>query len=68
MPVAAAHLLSAAQIKSAALSAAFLGRVGKDGAITTDLLLAGIRRELAKEGRIGEIVTPIAGGMRNARG
>lgn len=64
---AAAHPLSAAQIKSAALSAAFLARAGRDRAITPDLLLAGIRRELAKEGRIGELVTPIAGGRR-ARG
>lgn len=66
-PAAAAHPLSAAQIKSAALSAAFLARAGKHRAITPDLLLAGIRRELAKEGRIGELVTPIAGGRR-ARG
>jgi len=64
---AAAHPLSAAQIKSAALSAAFLARAGRDCAITPDLLLAGIRRELAKEGRIGELVTSIAGGRR-ARG
>lgn len=63
-PAAAAHPLSAAQIKSAALSAAFLAQAGGHGAITPDLLLAGIRRELAKEGRVGEIVTPIAGGRR----
>ena len=61
-PAAAAHPLSAAQIKSAALSAAFMA--GEGGAITPELLLAGIRRELAKEGRIGEIVTPLAGGRR----
>lgn len=63
-PCAAAHPLSAAQIKSAALSAAFLAG---PGAITPELLLAGIRRELAKEGRIGEIVTPV-GGARRAHG
>lgn len=64
--IAEAHALSGAQIKSAALSAAFLAD-GKAARITPELLLAGIRRELAKEGRIGEIVTPIAGGRR-ARG
>jgi len=80
-PLAAAHALSAAQIKSAALSAAFLARIGNecaqesgprklgkqsaaDTAITAELLLAGIRREITKEGRIGEIVTPIGGGRR----
>ncbi|WP_404337166.1 ATP-binding protein [Sphingomonas sp. MMS12-HWE2-04] len=65
-PIAAAHVLSGAQIKSAALSAAFLAG-GKGAKITPELVLAGIRRELAKEGRIGEIVTPISGGRR-ARG
>lgn len=60
-PLAEAHPLSAAQIKSAALSAAF------DGKITPARLLAGIQRELAKEGRIGEILTPVMGGRR-ARG
>lgn len=66
-PVASAHPISAAQIKSAALSAAFLARGAAAGQITPDLLLTGINRELAKEGRIGEIVMHIANGRR-ARG
>jgi hypothetical protein len=57
--VAAGHPLSAAQIKSAALTAAF--QAGAEGrAIAQGDLLAGIRRELAKEGRIGEIVAAAA--------
>ena len=50
------HALSAAQIKSASLTAGFLARERKDKKITLELLRAGIARELAKEGKIGEIV------------
>ena len=56
------HALSAAQIKSASLTAGFLARERKDKKITLELLRAGIARELAKEGKIGEIVmAPMAG-------
>jgi len=59
-PAAAAHALSGAQIKSAALSAAFAAQA-EGGRLQVDHVRAGIRRELAKEGRIGELLTPIAG-------
>jgi hypothetical protein len=65
-PVAEAQTLSAAQIKSAALTAAFeAGAAGEP--ITPAQILSGIRRELAKEGRVGEILSPVMGGRR-ARG
>lgn len=65
-PVAEAHPLSAAQIKAAALSAAFEARAA-GRTITPAHLLAGIQRELAKEGRVAEILSPALGGRR-ARG
>jgi MoxR-like ATPase len=61
--LAEAHGLSAAQIKAAALSAAFQAKA-QGRKIESDHVLIGIRRELAKEGRVGDIVTPIAGGRR----
>ena len=61
--LAEAHGLSAAQIKSAALSAAFLAAAERRK-LSGDHVLVGIRRELAKEGKVGDIVTPIAGGRR----
>jgi hypothetical protein len=64
--VADAQVASAAQIKSAALTAAFLAREEGRRGISADLLRAGIARELAKEGRIGEIVMPGRG--RRAHG
>lgn len=65
-PVAAAHSLSAAQIKSASLTAAF--QAGAEGkAISPDHLQVGIRREQAKDGRIGEIVPPGQAAALSAR-
>lgn len=60
-PAAAAHTLSGAQIKSAALSAAFAAQADGGGRLDVDHVRAGIRRELAKEGRIGELLTPLTG-------
>lgn len=66
-PVAEAHPLSAAQIKAAALSAAFEARSAGRPIAPTDLL-AGIHRELAKEGRVGDFLTPAMMVGRRGRG
>lgn len=65
--MADAHPISGAQIKSAALTAAFLAREDGGNSITLELLKAGVARELAKEGRIGEMIAP-AGGRRRLHG
>jgi SpoVK/Ycf46/Vps4 family AAA+-type ATPase len=61
--LAEAHALSAAQIKSAALSAAFVA-ASERRKLSGEHVLVGIRREVAKEGKVGDIVTPIGGGRR----